>query len=422
MRILYFTGAYRPESMVSHTHGDLVSAIRARGVAADMLTFAPGDQREAVVTRPDRHGTRVTYLRVAGGSGSGNGSEIFDRAQRFYSARRWQYAPFLSAVRALRRYLTPDVLARYDVLQIGMAFPHATIFRRALVGRAHPPVLVTITGGDIAIGEKAEYGYGRTPATRRAIRETLRWATLVQANSPQSARAVAAVGCPQERIAVQPPQSPVTPVPEGEITAFREAARAKLIAAGTLPAGRVLIGLGRMVAIKAFDDVIRALPAVRATCGEVSAHFIGPTRDAAAIAYADSLTALAASLGMGEYVTVRGQIAADDVPIYLAAADLVLVPSLYDGLNKTGIEAGAVGTPVVVSTAAGLADYVREFNAGTVVPPRDPAALAEAVTTLLTDSTAWSAASTGARAMAATFTLDRTADGMIRLYQRVVAP
>jgi len=100
----------------------------------------------------------------------------------------------------------------------------------------------------------------------------------------------------------------------------------------------------------------------------------------------------------------------------------VLVPSLYDGLNKTGIEAGAVGTPVVVSTAAGLADYVREFNAGAVVPPRDPAALAEAVTTLLTDSTAWSAASTGARTMAATFTLDRTADGMIRLYQRVVAP
>ncbi len=412
MRALYFTGAYRPDSMVSHTHGDLVAAIRARGVDAEMLTLAPGDQTVAVTARPDSHGTTVTYLRA--------GSGISNRARRFYSARRWRYAPFLSSVRALRHYLTPAVLARYDVIQVGMAFPHATIFRHALAGRAHPPVIVTITGGDIATGEKAEYGYGRTATTRREIATTLQWAALVQANSPQSARVVAAFGCPPARIAIQPPQSPVAPVPPAAITAYRAAARTRLLASGVLPAGRVLIGLGRMVPVKAYDDVIRALPAIRAACGDVSAHFIGPARDAAATAYAQSLTALAASLDMSDHVTVRGQIPADDVPAYLAAADLVLVPSLYDGLNKTGIEAGAVGTPVVISDAAGLADYVWEYGAGVVVPPRAPDALASAIIALLSDTPAWTAVSVGAHAMAETFTLDHTADGVIRLYERVL--
>jgi len=417
MRVLYFTGAYRPDSMVSHTHGDLVAAIRARGVDAEMLTLAPRDQTAAVVTRLDSHGTTVTYLRP------GSGPEVGERARRFYSARRWHYAPFLTAVRALKRYLTPAVLARYEVIQIGMAFPHATVFRHALAGRAHPPVIVTITGGDIATGEAAEYGYGRTAAMRREIAATLQWATLVQANSPQSARVVASFGCPEARIAIQPPQSPVAPVPPAAVAAFRAAARARLVASGALPTGRVLIGLGRMVPIKGYDAVIRALPAIRAACGnDVSAHFIGPTRDAAATAYAQSLTDLAASLGMGEHVTVRGQIAAADVPAYLAAADLVLVPSLYDGLNKTGIEAGSVGTPVVISAAAGLADYVREYDAGIIVPPCAPDALAAAITTLLSDAQAWAKAGIGAHAMAETFTLDRTADGVIRLYERVRQP
>ncbi len=417
VRVLYFTGAYRPDSMVSHTHGDLVAALRARGTAVEMLTAAPPDQREAVRTAPDRHGTAVTYLRIPAG--------LRERPARFWSGRRWQYVPFLTYIHTLRRYLTPDVLARYDVVQVGMAFPYGAIFRRALAGRAHPPVIITITGGDIATGERADYGYGRTPTTRRALRDTFAWAALVQANSPQSARVAAErFACPPGKIAVQPPQSPVAPVPRDELPAFRAAARARLHTEATLPPARpegtrVLLGLGRMVPIKGFDDAIRALPAIRAACGDVAMLFVGPTRDDAARAYAASLTALARSLGVGEHVRVRPQIAAEDVPVYLAAADIVLVPSLYDGLNKTGIEGAAVGTPVLISDAAGLADYVREDAAGIVIPPRDPAALAAAAVCLLTDAATWEAASRGASAMSTRFTLDRTADGVIALYERV---
>ena len=88
----------------------------------------------------------------------------------------------------------------------------------------------------------------------------------------------------------------------------------------------------------------------------------------------------------------------------------------------TGVEAGGVGTPSIVSEAAGLADYVRDYGAGVVVPPRDPQALAAAILQLLGDDAAWQQASAGALRMAETFSLAHTADGILRLYERVLRP
>lgn len=413
MRALYFTGAYRPDSMISHTHGALVAALRDRGLDMEIVTIGSPRQPQAVQSSYDPHGTRVSYLSPA--------SDPYDRLLRIWSARRWNFAPFLSYMRALRRFFSQKPAERFDLVHVGMAFPYATILRHALqTSSAAPPVIVTITGGDIAKDAASGYGYGLTPRTRREIGQTLRWAALVQANSPQSARIVGEYGCPADRIVVQPPHSPVAPVPTSEIVAFRQHARESLLATGSIPPGRLIIGLGRMVHIKGFHDVVRALPAILARQPDVAALFAGPTRDADSQAYAASLQALARALDIEKHVIVRPQIPADEVPRYLAAADIVTIPSLLDGLNKTGLEGGAVGTPSVVSRNAGIADYIAEYAAGIVVPPSAPDAIAGAVLQLLGDRQAWLHASRGAAAMAESFTLDRTADSICRLYERVL--
>jgi glycosyltransferase involved in cell wall biosynthesis len=303
-----------------------------------------------------------------------------------------------------------------------MAFPYATAFRHALQGRPAPPVIVIITGGDILTDDATGYGYGRLPTTRRAIQRTLRWATLVQANSRRSARTLATYGCSPDHIAVQPPQSAHEVIPETEVAPFRAHARASLEASGDLPSGRILLGLGRMVPIKGFDDAIRALPTVLGEFPDTTLLLAGPARDATATAYVTSLESLAASLGVQEHVRIVGQIPFAAVPSYFAASSLALIPSLIDGLNMTGVEAAGVGTPSIVSDAAGLADYVRDYEAGVVVPPRDPPALAEAMLRLLGDDAAWQEASTGALRMADAFSLSHTADGILRLYERLLPP
>lgn len=413
MRVLYFTGAYRPDSMVSHTHGELVAALRARGVAMEIATVGARDQDAPLARDTDAFGTTVWRLRPPSGPRA--------RLGRAVSARVWAFPPFLPLVDALRAFLTAERLAEYDLLHIGMAYPYATAFRHALRGRQTPPALVTITGGDILTDDDTGYGYGRLPTTRRAIGRTLRWAALVQANSPRSARVVASYGCPESRIAVQPPQSPHEPLGADAIPAYRRQARATLEAVGVLPpGGRLLFGLGRMVAIKAYDDVIRALPGVLRAHSNTIVLFAGPTRDVEAAAYAAALERLAADCRVREHVRIVGQIPFASVPCYFAAADLALIPSLIDGLNKTAIEAAAVGTPSIVSETAGVADYVREYGAGVIAPPRDPAALEAAILALMGDDGAWDRASAGARRMAEAFSLPRTADGVVRLYERTL--
>ncbi len=413
MRVLYFTGAYRPDSMVSHTHGDLVAALRARGAEVEIATIAGGRQAHTVESSVDRHGTTVWSLATP--------HTVRERVMRRYYARVWAFAPFGSLVRTVRAFMTPDRASRYDLLHIGMAFPYATAFRHALSGCRHPPALITITGGDILTDDASGYGYGRVPVTRAAIRRTLNWAALVQANSPRTAAVVAQYGCPGDRIAVQPPQSAHEPLVMSAVAAYRARCRRELIASGAIPTGRLLVGVGRMVPIKAYDDVIRALPTIRAAHPDTTLLLAGPARDAAGEEYVASLRRLAASLGQEDRVQIIGPLPFEDVPRYFAAADLALIPSVLDGLNMTSVEAATVGTPSVVSESAGVAHYVRAFSAGAVVPPRDPAALATEIARLFGDDAAWMVASRNASKMAESFSLERTAASVLRLYERLSA-
>ncbi len=67
---------------------------------------------------------------------------------------------------------------------------------------------------------------------------------------------------------------------------------------------------------------------------------------------------------------------------WLAAADLVVVPSRWEGMALVPLESLAMGTPVVASDVTGLSEAVDEWT-GRLVPPDDPGALADAVNSWL---------------------------------------
>ena len=75
----------------------------------------------------------------------------------------------------------------------------------------------------------------------------------------------------------------------------------------------------------------------------------------------------------------------DDMPAAYAALDLVVVPTYREGFGLVAIEAAAMQIAVVASRVPGCVDAVVDGVTGTLVPPRDPAALAAAVTTYLED-------------------------------------
>jgi len=73
----------------------------------------------------------------------------------------------------------------------------------------------------------------------------------------------------------------------------------------------------------------------------------------------------------------------DDVPDLMAASDIFVFPSHYEGMGGAIIEAMALGLPVVVSRAPALLEVIEDGRNGLSAPVADPPALAKAIGTLL---------------------------------------
>ena len=75
----------------------------------------------------------------------------------------------------------------------------------------------------------------------------------------------------------------------------------------------------------------------------------------------------------------------DEIPGVLDAATVLVLPSRSEGLGRIVVEALCRGRPVVATRVGGITDLVRDGENGLLVPPRDPAALADALVRVLTD-------------------------------------
>lgn len=95
------------------------------------------------------------------------------------------------------------------------------------------------------------------------------------------------------------------------------------------------------------------------------------------------LEALAGELGVADRVRFLGR--RDDVPELLAVCDLLVLPSLYEGLPVSVLEAMAAGRAVVATAIGGSDEAVVDGESGLLVRPADPDALAAAIRRLLHD-------------------------------------
>lgn len=98
----------------------------------------------------------------------------------------------------------------------------------------------------------------------------------------------------------------------------------------------------------------------------------------------DALRTEATRLGIGDAVQFFGTLDASDLPGFYRGLDLFLIPSLQEGLNIAGLEAGACGVPVVTTRCGGPEDYVTDGETG-FVTGFDPAEIAVRLNEIVTD-------------------------------------
>lgn len=88
--------------------------------------------------------------------------------------------------------------------------------------------------------------------------------------------------------------------------------------------------------------------------------------------------------GLARHIDLLGSVSVDDL---LPACDVAVLASSSEGMSNALLEAMACGLPVVATAVGGNLQLVRPGITGVLVPPYDPAALAEAMLSLARDST-----------------------------------
>ncbi len=128
------------------------------------------------------------------------------------------------------------------------------------------------------------------------------------------------------------------------------------------------------------------------------------------------LESLARQLAIGDRVRFLGRCAPEQVASLLDRTDVLVLPSLYEGMSHTLLEAMSRGVPCVVSSCAGNLEVISPGVNGLVVPPGDPAYLRAILVELARDRDRLARLAAGAVARARDFSIDR----MGQAYEQLV--
>jgi len=176
-----------------------------------------------------------------------------------------------------------------------------------------------------------------------------------------------------------------------------------------------LVWVGRIDPIKDLETLVRAFALVREGSPRARLRIFGSV-PAGNEAYHRGLQNLVGQLGLGSSVCFEGRV--ESVQQAYAAGHLVALTSISEGFPYTVIEAMSCGRATVSTDVGGVAEAVGD--AGLVVPPRDPAAFAQACLRLLGDPVHRRALAVGARQRVIDlFTLEQSLAAFRTIYAEV---
>ena len=345
----------------------------AHGVAAggrDVDVVAPW---HPALRRPDREGrVRFHFYRYA----PTPGLHVFGYAAALKADVSLRPSAYLVAPTAvvmgcwtLRQVVhatKPEVVHAHWVVPSGVM---------AILGFTGLPVVISLHGSDVFVAET-------NPAVRAAAGMALRRAGAVTTCSNDLRRRAIALGAREDTTTVVPygvDTARFRPDPEA-----RRRMRKTLGLADHIP---VVVTAGRLVRKKGFEYLIDGVTALSSARNTPTLVVVGDGD------LREELEQRAATGGVTERVRFVGAKPQDEVAAWLAAADVVAVPSVrdasgnVDGLPNVLLEALSTGTPVVTTSAGGIESVAIDGKTARLVPEKDGAAIASAIDEILRQPT-----------------------------------
>ncbi len=259
------------------------------------------------------------------------------------------YPFFLSKIRFLVRTVDPDILHAHYASSYGLL---------GACSGFHP-FIVSVWGWDVINFPRASLFH------KFLIKFTLRKADQITATSVFLKSTIMKLGSGSEEISV---------IPFGtELSLFHPEAK---------PAKNQTIKIGIVKSLRTkygIEYLIRAFALVEKKFRNISLIIAGegPLKE--------SLKKLPQELGCAEKIHFSGAIPHSEVPQFLQKIDIFVVPSIdeSESFGVAAIEASACELPVIASNIGGLPEVVLDGKTGLLITPKDPAALAEAIISLI---------------------------------------
>jgi len=135
--------------------------------------------------------------------------------------------------------------------------------------------------------------------------------------------------------------------------------------------------IGRIAPVKGPRFLIEAIPAILRNNPDAFFLIIGDGEEGV------KLKELASSLNILSSIRFMGH--QEDIRSYLNIMDVLVVPSLNEGMGRVIVEAGFLKKAVLASRIGGIPDLIENEKTGILVDPRSPEQIAEGVMTLLQD-------------------------------------
>ena len=266
------------------------------------------------------------------------------------------------------------------------------------------PLVVTLRGSDINV-----YPY-RSRLFFDLTKKVISRADKVIAVSNALKVAAERIGSPQERIAV------IYNGCDTKRFTFDSDTRSSLRKRLGIPAKSIgFLFIGHLIKKKGIFELLEAFSSIVRNRVDSYLIFVGHGREM------EVLTRKVSDGGIGNRIYFVGTRCHEEIPWWLSMSDVLVLPSHSEGLPNVVLEAMACQRPVIATKVGGVPEAVVDGKTGILLEPRNPIALAQAMTRLAHDKDLRSKmGNNGRQIVMQKFSWDKNIENLINLYKSIV--
>lgn len=274
----------------------------------------------------------------------------------FYSVTGSLYSHFVS------RYATKSIKKKPDLIHAHFSYPDGYGMME-LAKRWDIPLVISALG---TIERKVAY---EGTSTSKKIIEAMAFADKVLSVSEDLKLHIINLGISKDKVHV---------VPNGVDTdKFKSTGKEHSRNLLNLPQDKnIVLFVGALREIKGVDYLI-----------EAAKNFVNDNTELYMVGRDDglkkSLEKRAAELKISNYIKYTGPVNHEDIPLWISASDMLVLPSLSEGRPNVVLEALSCEVPVVATDVGGIPELMINGETGYLVPAKDPSGLSEKINILL---------------------------------------